>query len=241
MKLALMQPYFFPYIGYFSLIKHCDRFVLFDTVQYIRDGWIQRNRVLKPAEGWQYIAVPVDRDSMLSRIREVRIRNDPDWKGRIFRQLEHYKKKAPFYREITALLDGALDTSETSIVRLNQRCLKACCDYLGIRRDMEVFSEKGITVDTPENRGEWGLTISRTLGVDEFINPHGGVEMFDLDKYRAAGISVTFTRNNLRPYDQRRQSFEPGLSIVDVLMFNDPAAANALIDDYVTSPTGEFP
>ncbi len=240
MKLGVMQPYFCPYLGYYSLIKHCDRFVLFDTVQFMRHGWIERNRVLKPAEGWQYIAVPVDKESMRSAIKDVRVRNDPDWKDRILRQLEHYKKKAPFYRALTELLGDALDPKEISITRLNRRVLQGICGYLGIQRELPIFSEMGLSIDTPQAPGGWALAISKALGATEYVNSPGGVEIFDQEQYRAAGVPISFIKNNLKPYDQHRKNFEPGLSIVDVLMFNSPEAANALIDDYVTSSTGEF-
>ncbi len=240
MKLGVMQPYFCPYLGYYSLIKHCDRFVLFDTVQFIRHGWIDRNRVLKPGEGWQYINVPVKRESMHSKIHEVRISNDPSWKGLIFRQLEHYKKKAPFYREMIALLDEALDATEVSITRLNLRVLQASCAYLGIQKNLEILSDLGVSIENPKKGGEFVLQLNQALGSNEYVNMYGGVELFNLEQYRAAGVPIRFLKNKLKPYDQRREGFEPGLSIVDVLMFNSPEAANALIDDYATSATGEF-
>lgn len=241
MKLGIMQPYFFPYLGYFSLIKHCDRFILLDTVQFMRHGWIERNRVLKPADGWQYVAVPVDKESMRSSIKDVRVRKDPDWKDRILRQLEHYKKKAPFYGAVTDLLADALDPKETGITRVNQRTLTATCAYLGVERDIQIFSEMGVSIEAPQGPGDWALAISRAVGATAYVNPPGGVEIFDQAQYKAAGVPILFLKNRLRPYDQRRGAFEAGLSIIDVLMFNDPKAANELIDDYVTSPTGQFP
>jgi hypothetical protein len=96
MRIAIMQPYFFPYLGYYSLIKESDKFILFDTVQYIRHGWITRNRVLKPIEGWQYIFVPLEKHGITTIINQVRIKNSENWKDKIIRQLEHYKKKHPF-------------------------------------------------------------------------------------------------------------------------------------------------
>lgn len=241
MKLAIMQPYFLPYLGYYSLIKYADRFVLFDTAQFMRHGWIERNRILKPAEGWQYISVPVDRESMRSPIKEVHIRNDPDWKARIFRQLEHYKKRAPFYPSVIGLLDEALDERFTSITRLNHRVLAVTCEYLGIHRDIAVLSDMGLKITEPVAPGEWALRISQALGASEYVNPPGGVELFDQEQYRSAGVPIVFLKNNLGRYDQKRTAFEPGLSIVDVLMFNDPESANKLIDDYAESGSGAFP
>lgn len=235
-----MQPYFFPYLGYFSLIKHTDRFILFDTAQFIRHGWIERNRILKPAQGWQYIAVPVDRDSARTPINQVKIRNDPDWKGRIFRQLEHYKKRAPFYREVMALLDIALDTSLPGITELNQCALRASCDYLGMRHDICIFSQMALDVGESREPGDWALAICRALGASEYVNPPGGVELFNQEQYRSAGVPISFLKNNLNRYNQRRGVFEPGLSIIDALMFNDPESVKKLIEDYALSANGVF-
>src|SRR5450756_2454672 len=79
MRLGIMQPYFFPYLGYYSLIKNTDRFVFLDDVQFIRHGWIERNRILKPAEGWQYIAAPLEPHKRGTLIKDIAIRNTEDW------------------------------------------------------------------------------------------------------------------------------------------------------------------
>ena len=101
MKLAIMQPYFSPYLGYFSLIKHTDNFILLDTVQFIRHGWIERNRILKPGwDTWQYIKVPLEKHSKNSIIKDIRIKTNQDWKRKLISQLVHYKKRAPFYQNM---------------------------------------------------------------------------------------------------------------------------------------------
>ena len=105
MKVGIMQPYFFPYSGYFSLIKATETFILLDEVQFIRHGWIERNRILKPNEGWQYIHCPIEKHSRETRIRDIEIRNQENWKNKILAQLIHYKKKAPYYNEVISLLE----------------------------------------------------------------------------------------------------------------------------------------
>ena len=92
-KVGIMQPYFFPYLGYYSLIAHTDQFILFDGVQFMRHGWIERNRILKPNEGWQYVAAPLEKFPFGTKIRHVKVRQAEDWKGKLLRQLEHYKKQ----------------------------------------------------------------------------------------------------------------------------------------------------
>jgi hypothetical protein len=120
-----MQPYFFPYPGYFSLIKHTARFILLDTVQTRKNSWIERNRLLKPGEGWQYVRVPLVKHSHKTRILEVQINNGAPWKRRLMAQLEHYKKRAPFYDDVTLFLHQLLARDFATIVDLNHAALRS--------------------------------------------------------------------------------------------------------------------
>jgi len=226
-----MQPYFFPYLGYYSLIKHTDSFVFLDTVQFIRHGWIERNRILKPGDGWQYIAVPLEKHSRDTLIRDITIRVGEQWQEKIIRQIEHYKKRAPFYKDVTNLVAESISDKSTSIVQLNARILSATCAYLDIPIRLSIFSEMQLTIETVNDAGEWALQISKAVGAKEYVNPIGGVELFKPGQFRELGITLSFLSNSLSPYNQRRPTFEPGLSIIDVMMFNDPVAANKLIDD----------
>lgn len=231
MKLAIMQPYFFPYLGYFSLIKATDKFILFDTVQFIRHGWIERNRVLKPMEGWQYIAAPLEKKSLSTLIQDIEIKNNEDWKGKLIRQLEHYKKRAPFFKETMQVIENSLSIETNSIVKLNENILKKTCEYLKIPLNISVYSEMNLSIDEVTHPGEWALQISKSLNAKEYFNPTGGVEIFRPDQFKQAGIALKFLGNNLQHYSQKRQTFENGLSIIDVMMFNDADEINTLIDD----------
>ena len=88
-----MQPYFFPYLGYFSLIKATNNWIVIDSVQFIRHGWIERNRIFNPQSDWQYIKVPLVKHSRNTLIKNIKIRKEENWKQKIFAQLMCYKKK----------------------------------------------------------------------------------------------------------------------------------------------------
>lgn len=234
MKIAIMQPYFFPYLGYFGLIKHTDQFILLDTVQYIRHGWIDRNRILKPDTGWQYIKVPIAKHSRDTIIKDIRIKNDQDWQSRILGQLQHYKKKAPFYDQVIGLVEKIVYKGNHSIVQLNQISLSGICSYLGINAEIQVFSDMNLTIKNPKAPDEWALNICKALPkVNDYWNPSGGMDFFDKKKYHNNSIGLKFIKANLCTYDQKRNVFEKGLSIIDVLMFNDPTFVNAMLDDFV--------
>lgn len=232
MKVAIMQPYFMPYIGYFSLIEHADKFILFDVVQFIRHGWIERNRILKPSEGWQYIKVPLEKHSRDMTIKEIRINNHIDWKVQILRQLEHYKKRAPFYTDVCTLLQDCFDTQESSIVELNARLLSKTCEYIGIEFNYDIFSEMDIRIGEVTHAGEWALRISEALQAAEYINPIGGVEIFDKKQFEKANIGLKFIKANLREYNQKRDAFESGLSIIDVMMYNSKEEIQKMVKEY---------
>ena len=233
MKLAIMQPYFFPYIGYFSLIKHVDKFILFDTVQFIRHGWIERNRILKPSDGWQYIMVPLKKYSRETIIKDIEINNDQQWKEKILAQLQHYKKQAPYFSNVIDILNEIFSKEYATIVDLNLASLKTVCNYLGINTPIQVFSLMNIDIEPANAPDEWALNICKALGnVDEYWNPPGGQSFFDRKKYENAGINLKFHSAILTDYDQKRNVFEPGLSIIDVMMFNSVDEINKMLDNY---------
>jgi hypothetical protein len=234
MKLAIMQPYFFPYIGYFSLIKHTDKFILLDEVQFIRHGWIERNRVLKQSGGCLYIQVPIikteGRDTL---IKNILIDNSKPWKDKIFAQLAHYKKIAPNYFQVIRLLKEVLKNDFRDIVTLNKVTLSAVCQHLGLNPDIQVFSQMRLKIDDPKEPDEWALNICKTLeNVTDYINPSGGITFFQKHKYENAGIALTFQKFAVLEYSQKREPFEPGLSIIDVLMFNPIEQIHEMLDNF---------
>ncbi|MCA5920335.1 WbqC family protein [Pectobacterium brasiliense] len=235
MKVGIMQPYFFPYLGYISLVKHTDRFIFLDDVQFIRHGWIERNRILKPAGDWQYISVPLNKKTFTTKIKNVEINNNSDWKGKIIRQLEHYKKRAPFYKDTIAVVDDALSIETNSIVELNSHALKSVCSYLNIKTDISIFSNLDMEIETPNEPDDWAVNICKEIkGVTQYWNPIGGMSFFNKEKYHDAGIELIFHNVNLLPYNQlnRLADFEAGLSIIDSMMFNSPDELNKMLDNY---------
>ena len=233
MKLGIMQPYFFPYIGYFSLIKHTDEFILLDTVQFIRHGWIERNRILKPSDGWQYIMVPLKKHSRETLIKNIEINNEQQWKEKILAQLQHYKKQAPYFSNVIDILNEIFSKEYATIVDLNLASLKTVCYYLGINTSFQVFYLMNIDIEPANAPDEWALNICKALGnIDEYWNLSGGQSFFDRKKYENAGINLKFHSAILTDYDQKRNVFEPGLSILDVMMFNSIEEINKMLDNY---------
>lgn len=231
MKIAIMQPYFLPYLGYFSLIKFADKWIVFDTAQFIYHGWIERNRVLRQTGGWHYIKVPLCKHRQTTPIVNIRIRQNESWQDKIMAQLQHYSK-APYYRIVKKFLEENLYVRTDSIVQLNVHLLRAVCDYLGISFDCEILSEKKLNMGVVR-ADEWALEICKAYGYRHYVNMANGTKFIDTKKYIENGINFTFLENQLPVYDQKRECFEAGLSIVDVMMFNDVDRINSMLDAVV--------
>lgn len=232
MKLGIMQPYFLPYLGYLCLLKKVDRFVLFDTPQFIRHGWIERNRIVNQQRQPIYIKVPLHRHSRSTPIKDVVINDETDWRGKILAQLGVYRKIAPYYWEVFKLLKEALDYDTASIVKLDDHLLSAVCGYLGIPYRGAVFSEMGIDVaDRVQAPDEWALHISLHLGATAYYNPIGGLSFFERDKYARAGLELKFVKMKDITYSQNTDTFVPDLSVVDAMMFNPPERIRDLLDE----------
>lgn len=232
MKLAIMQPYFFPYIGYWQLIHESDVFILLDDVQFMRHGWIERNRILNPNGGWQYIAIPLEKHTSRELIRNVVARGNGDWKLKLLGQLTHYRRVAPYYAAVRdAVLEVVEPVQDNSVCRINGAILRGLCKVLDVRTKFLTASECGFDYSEISLPGEWALRISQQMGAHEYINPANGEELFDANQFEASGIKLKFLKPDSLVYP-RNGAFIPSLSIIDVLMFNGVEATKALLCRY---------
>ena len=225
MKAAIMQPYFFPYIGYFQLMNAVDQWVIFDDTQFINKGWINRNRVLHPdgAKEWQYIVAPLEKKSRFDKIYDISRHEDGNWKAKIMGQLSCYKKEAPYYRETITFVEECLASEEKNLTRFLEANLRKTAEMLGLATEIKVQSQLGLGLATAGHPGQWALHIAEKIGASGYVNPHGGVAIFDEKEYEKVGRERQFLKPTLKSYDQRRADFVSGLSIIDVMMWNSPA------------------
>lgn len=223
MKLGIMQPYFFPYLGHFALIAHVDAWVVFDVTQYTPKTWMNRNRVLHPNEGWNYVNVPLANSSISIRTNEARVLDLADTRRNVLGKLTHYKRKAPYYRAVEALVESTMaNVEDPSLVHLNVRGLRAVCEYLGLPFDYRICSDLDLPLPEKMAPGEWASTICSMLGASGYVNPEGGRELFAPQDFAAREISLEFLSFKGFVYETNPYRFEAGLSILDVLMWNSP-------------------
>ncbi len=233
MHLAIMQPYFFPYLGYFSLIEATDHFVVFDTAQYIRKGWVNRNRILKKGEDWKYIGINIIKMPRETPICEITCHPEYNICDKILRNLDYYYlKKAPYYHEVYSLIKRALDIQENRLTALLTNSLKETCSYIGIKFDYSIFSQSNIKIASVAHPGEWAFRISKSMGAKTYINPPGGKNLFSREQFESSGIRLKFIEPFLPPYYQGGNIYIEGLSIIDVLMWNSPEDTRKMIKQY---------
>ena len=233
MRVAIMQPYFFPYLGYFDLLNSVDLFLVYDTVQYIRRGWIHRNRILHQREkGWQYIIVPTEPASQKTPIQDIRISNTVPWQARILDQMGHYKKTAPHAERIMDFTKDCFASEETFLSVLNVKLLERCAELLNINFQYQVCSSLNIDLDMGCSAEERILHLCEFLGAKEYVNLPGGVELYDPEAFKRRNMQLTFRSLPLFTYPTGSYSFEPNLSILDVLMWNMPEDIKKYLDHH---------
>lgn len=232
MKLGIMQPYFFPYIGYFQLIAACDKYIFFDTPQFERRSWMNRNRIINVAEGSTYISVPVVKAPQKTAICDMHINNSTNWREKLLAQLEVYKKRAPYYRETMEIVRSVIARETDSLVKMNVASVIEPCKYVGIDTDWSILTQMGLSIRQDCKADEWCLEISKAMGAEDYINPPGGQSFYDREKYAAEGVRLHFIHPELLPYEQGVGRFEPGLSIIDVMMYNSPEKIREMLNAY---------
>ncbi len=225
LTLGIMQPYFFPYLGHFSLIAAVDEWIVFDITQYTPKTWMNRNRILHPKAGWQYVTMPLSNSSISIKIHEAKVLNLSAAKANIAGKLSHYKKKAPYFEKVTALVNEVFDSAtDDSLVHFNVRALGAVCRYLGIPFHYRVCSELNLPLPEKPGPGGWALEICSLLGATNYVNPASGQDIFDPAAFARRGVSLHFAQAREFVYPVAPYQFEPNLSILDVLMWNSPDA-----------------
>lgn len=231
MKIAIMQPYLFPYIGYFSLIKNTDYFVFFDTPQYIRKGWINRNRILSTNGDVTYFTVPIQKADRNTPINKSVISYNYDWKVKILGQLNIYKK-APNYDKVINLVNDVFNTDTMLISDLAIKSIVKTCEYLDIDIKYDIFSKMNLVLPEVKEPDEWALYITKELGYDTYINPPGGMSFFNREKYQINDVDLQFLVQEIIPYRQNREVFIPVLSMIDVMMFCSCNEINEMLCKY---------
>lgn len=225
MKLAIMQPYFMPYIGYFQLIKAVDKFVIYDDVNYINRGWINRNNIL--VNGNEHLfSISLGKASQNKLINEISIIDDFK---KFMRMIEMAYKKAPYFDAVYELLDEIINFTNRQLAVFLQNSLLKISDYLRIETEFVLSSS--IEKDNSLRGQEKILEICKLLNATTYINPIGGKSLYDKNFFKLEGIELYFIQSRFSQYKQFGSDFIGGLSIIDVMMFNSVEKVNEMLDN----------
>lgn len=219
MRIAIMQPYLFPYIGYYQLIHAVDKFVIYDDVNYINRGWINRNRILIQ-NGAAFITLPLAKASQNKKICELGISDAAPWQEKMLRTIELAYKKAPFFDEIFPVCKRIIWYDSKQLSKFLLHSIETICKLLMIQTVLIVSSS---VYNNQELSRELRLIdIAKKENCNKYINAIGGIELYEARSFQNAGISICFLEPAAITYPQFSSEFVSNLSIIDVLMFNGP-------------------
>ena len=214
-----MQPYFLPYLGYFQLIGAVDKFIIYDDVNFINKGWVNRNKILINGEP-TLITVPLIKASQNKKINEIQVLNEDKWKNKLIRTIEMSYKKAPYYNEIRRMFVTILESDTKMISHLNIAFIIEVCSYLELNTEIKKSSS---TYNNSElNSEERILDICKKENTKTYLNPIGGIEIYNRDLFEESDIKIHFLKHISKPYNQITEKFVPFLSILDILMYCHP-------------------
>lgn len=216
--IAIMQPYFLPYIGYWQLINAVDVFVIYDNIQYTKKGWINRNRYLLNGKD-NIFTLPLKKDSDYLDIRDrFLFDNFNDESKKILRKLELAYKQAPYFIETMPLLESCLIQNERNLFKYIFNSIQFVLQHLHI--DTKIIISSHVEIDHSLKSKDKVIQICKSLKSNHYINPPGGVNLYDKNEFQREGIDLSFLKSKFIEYKQYNNEFVPWLSILDVLMFN---------------------
>lgn len=210
-----MQPYFFPYIAYFQLICAVDMFVIYDDVNYINKGYINRNSILMNGVAHQ-ITLSLSGASQNKLINQIEMYDNA---GKILKTIEMVYKKAPYFNAVFPLLHKILITPEKNLSKILQNSLEIISEYMGLKTNFVLSS--GIEKDNTLKGGDKLIEICHKLNMTQYINSIGGQALYDKPTFKQKNIDLFFLKTLPFSYQQFNHVFVPNLSIIDVLMFNE--------------------
>jgi len=226
MKTAIMQPYFLPYLGYFQLIAAVDCFVIYDTIQYTKKGWINRNYMLRGGAAVLF-TLPLQKASDFLDVRDRKLADNFD-PASLCAQIADAYRKAPEFTGTYPLIERLMHHRSANLFDFLHNALRQCCDHLGIQTPILVSSE--VEGGPPILRGaDRVIDICHRTGASTYVNPPGGRALYSADHFRANRLELQFLQPSLPCYTQPAPDFVPSLSILDVMMFNAPQTIRSMM------------
>lgn len=229
MNLVVMQPYFFPHVGYFSLFDVADTFVIYDDVNYIKKGWINRNNFLSPTGPLRF-TLPISQASQNSKICDLQVLPLDSSRMKFFKMLSYTYSKAPHYQDVMGLLANIFDYKTPMLADFLVNSLVKINDFLNI--SVNIIRSSQTNLGSELSGEERIINIAQNLHAEKYINTIGGVSLYSSISFQNHGMEIQFLKHNGTDYHQFLDTHIPHLSILDVLMFNSPDDVIKIIKNY---------
>jgi len=226
MTVAIMQPYLFPYIGYWQLLNAVDTFVIYDDVNFIKQGYINRNSILV-GDKVQKITLEVIGASSNRMINKVEVGNNTK---KLLKSINQAYKKAPEYETVFPLIESILGNSENNLAKFLANSIQMISSYLEI--DTKIIYSSDLEKDNNLRAQDKILDICKRLGASHYINAIGGQDLYSKEAFRTKDLELNFMQTELIEYKQFKNEFVPYLSIIDIMMFNSINKIREMLNRY---------
>jgi len=228
MKLAIMQPYFMPYLGYWQLMNAVDTYVVYDNIQYTKKGWFNRNRILLNGKDYLF-TIPLKKDSDYLDVRERAVAEDFN-KNKLLNLYKEAYRKAPNFGSFFPILEKIVQCEGSNLFKYLYNSITTIKNLLDIKTDIIISSN--IDIDHSLKGKDKVIAICKQLGATEYFNAIGGQALYSKEEFRRNGIDLRFLKSCLPPYPKFKNAFVEGLSIIDVLMFNPREEIAKMLTEY---------
>jgi hypothetical protein len=230
MKVGIMQPYFFPYIGYWQLMNIVDEFVIYDNIEFTKKGWINRNRILVNGKD-SFITIPLKNDSDYLDVRDRYLADS--WsteKIKMVNRIKESYRKATQFDSVYPVVEKCIYFEDANLFNFILNSLNQVKEYLEIRTSFLISST--IPIGHALKAEKKVIAICKARNADTYVNPIGGIQLYSKDEFKNEGINLHFLKANDFKYKQFNNEFVPWLSIIDVMMFNSPEEINKMLNLY---------
>mgnify|MGYP003630570125 CR=1 FL=1 len=222
-----MQPYIFPYLSYFQLVNKVDTFVFCDDVNFIKGGWIHRNRILLNDEAY-FISFPLHKASQNKWIKDLNIKTESKEFLKILPTIRQAYFRAPNFNVIYPIIEGLITKGSSNLSVFASETVMAFADYLNMETQF-LFSSKSFLHTKGQEKSERLINIAKELGANTYLNPIGGQEIYNKTYFENNGVHLGFLKTGNYSYQQMNNDFIADLSMIDVLMFNNKEAAKKML------------
>ena len=230
MTLAIMQPYFFPYIGYWQLINAVDTFVIYDNIQFSKNGWFHRNNILLNNKKTLF-SIPLKKDSDYLDVKDRFLAETAKKQTKkIITQIENSYRKAPHFQKVFPIVKEIFLYENKNLFEYIYNSVIKLTDFLDI--DTKIIISSTINIDHSLKSQTKVLALNKALGAVKYINPIGGTALYDYARFQQENIELKFLKSEIPEYKQFGDEFIPYLSIIDILMFNSKDEIKKMLNKF---------